>query len=186
MNVNENQYINPFGLDVKIVNISSEICLPKNVADEVLNQVEKGKKLAKDFSEKIIFNSNTKLYKAIAENHCKSFLNSKKSCIAKNKKYGAQAKVEVNINIIGALNSFCLKTGIAVDYKKAFKFPINQSLLSICHADGRKQASKKSDLKGILKSVQNLLLEKVVSMCSRVVIVDLMGLINKLNSIIHI
>ena len=77
-----------FGLNVNkndLVNISSETCLPRNVADEVLTQVEKGKELAEDFSENRIFNSNTKFNKAITKNDCKSLRDLKKSCVVKKK-----------------------------------------------------------------------------------------------------
>lgn len=56
----------------------------------------------------------------------------------------------VNRFIISALNSFCLKTGITLDYKKALEYPLNSSPLSICHADQQKQSNKKPDLKNIL------------------------------------
>ena len=44
-NVIENDYINPFGLDIdpdSLVNISSDVSLPNEIAEEVLNQEKKG------------------------------------------------------------------------------------------------------------------------------------------------
>lgn len=96
----EKQYTNQFGLDIDTndrVNFNSRTCLPQHVADEVLNQVENGKELAEKFRENRIFNSTTEFNKAITKNNCKSFGNSKKSCIVKNKKNCVQATLEVNI-----------------------------------------------------------------------------------------
>ena len=78
------------------------------------------------------------------------------------KKNGAQATVEVNRNILGALNSFSLKTNVAVDYEKALKYPLNPCPLSICHADGKKRSTNKADLKKIvLKSADNLSMHEI-------------------------
>ena len=63
--------------------------------------------------------------KQLQKNDCKSFVNSGKLYIVKNEKNDIQATVEVNKNILGALNSFFLKTGFAVDYKKALVNPLN-------------------------------------------------------------
>ena len=72
--------------------------------------------------------------------------------------------VEVNRNIFGALNPFSLKTGVAVDYKKALMYPLNPCPLSICHADGRQRSNEKSDLKDIpLNNANNLFLEEIKS-----------------------
>ena len=49
--------------------------------------------------------------KQLQKNDCKSFVNSGKSYIVKNEKNDIQATVEVNKNIVGALNFFCFKDG---------------------------------------------------------------------------
>lgn len=93
IDVIENQYINPFGLDInkdKLINISSGTSWPQNVANEVLNQLEQEKGLTEDFRENRIFNLNTKSHKPITISDCKSFVNSKKSCIVKNMKNGVR------------------------------------------------------------------------------------------------
>ena len=90
MDVIENLYINPFGLDVdkeKLVNISSGTFLPDNNADRVLNQLKKGKELADNFMENRISGSNTKFHTSITKNDCKSFMSSKKSYIVKKQKW---------------------------------------------------------------------------------------------------
>ena len=70
--------------------------------------------------------------------------------------------MEVNRNILGALNSFCLKTGVAVDYEKALQYPLSPVPLSICYADGRKRSNQKSDLKNVLLNpVKNPSFEEV-------------------------
>ena len=75
---------------------------------------------------------------------------------------GVQATVEVNRNILCSLNSFCLKTGIAVDYTKALQYHLNPNPLSICLVDGRNRSNKKSDFKDVvLKPVKNLTLEEL-------------------------
>ena len=158
----ENEYINPFGLEVdknSFVNISSGMSLPEEITDEVLNQLKKGKKLAEELTNNMWLSSNVKFHKAITKNNCKSFKNSRKACTVKSKR-GAQETVEVNRNIFGALNSFSLKTGVVIDYKKALMYPLNPCPLSICHADGRKRSNEKSDLKDILlNNADNLSLE---------------------------
>ena len=176
----ENDYINPFGLDIdpdSLVNISSGVSLPNEIAEEVLNQEKKGKVLVKEFNENRLFSSNTKFHEAIKRNDCKSFNSTKKKCVVK--KNGVQATVEVNRNILGALNSFSLKTNVAVDYKKALKYPLSPCPLSISHPDGRKRSTRKSDLKDIfLKSVDEIPLHKIKEIGNDAVVVDMMGLIN--------
>lgn len=66
MNVIENQYVNPFGLNVN-KDILVSISLPYNFANEALNQEQKGKSLAEGLSENVGLNSNAKFQKAVTK-----------------------------------------------------------------------------------------------------------------------
>ena len=81
--------------------------------------------MAEAFSKNRGLNSDAKFHETVTKNDCKSFINSRKSYIVKKKKNDIQATVEVNKNILGALNSFGLKTGFSKDYKKALENPLN-------------------------------------------------------------
>lgn len=98
--------------------------------DEVLKQIDKGKGLSEYFSKNGIFNSNTKFHKTIRKNDCKSSMNLKIYCIFKNQQNGIQTTLEVNKNILGALNFFCFKTAIVVNHKKALEYPLNLNTLN--------------------------------------------------------
>ena len=148
----------------------------------MLNQEKKGKELAKNFLDDRLLSSKVKIHDEIKRNKNQSFSSSKKKCVVK--KNGVQATVEVNRNILGALNSFSLKTNVAVDYRKALKYPLNPCPLSICHADGKKRSTQKSDLKNILlKSVDNLSMHEINNASNDAVVVDMMGLINIISQI---
>ena len=186
MNVIENDYINPFGIEVgedSLLNIGSGLSLPCKVSDEIINQLKKGTQLSENFNNNRLFSSNIKFHVPITRNNCKSFSDSKKTCVI-NSKSGAQATIEVNRNILGALNSFSLKTGIAVNYKKALAYPLNPCPLSISHADGRKRSNKKSDLKEILiGQMKNLSSEQIQNIRRDAVVVDMMGVVNLITSV---
>lgn len=186
MSIIENDYINPFGLSVdkdNLLNIGSGVSVPQPIADGILQQVTKGKELAEAFKNDRLFTTNIKFHQSISKNDCKQFKEAKKTCIVKSKT-GGQATVEVNRNILGALNSFSLKTGVAVDYKKALVYPLNPCPLSICHADGRKRSNKKSDLKDILLDHETCLTASDVQNIQRdAVVVDMMGVINVIKTI---
>ena len=97
----ELDYIDPFGLDAEkesLVNIASGMSLADDITPEVLKQVEKGKELAKDFTDNRLITSNVKFHNPIKKNDCKSFKISKKVVVVKTKT-GAQACAEVNRNI---------------------------------------------------------------------------------------
>ena len=154
------------------------------IAEKILHQEEKGKELANDFDKTRLQSTTVKFHKEITKNECQSFKNAKAKCLMRNKS-GVQATVEVNRNI-RALNSFSIKTGVAVDYQKALKYPLNPCPLSICHADGMKRSNKKSDLKEILlETVHDLSLQEIKSIRKDAVVVDMMGLVNLITSILN-
>ena len=77
VDVIENLYINPFGLDVdkeKLVNISSGTFFIRQHCRWSTESIKKkGKELADNFMENRIFGSNTKFHTSITKNDCKSF-----------------------------------------------------------------------------------------------------------------
>ena len=87
----ENEYINPFGLDVdknSLVDVSSGMSLPEEITDKVLYQRKKGKGLVEVFTNNRLLSSNVKFYKAVTKKDSKTY-------IVKSKR-GVQAIGEVN------------------------------------------------------------------------------------------
>ena len=151
--------------------------VPEPIANGILQQTIKGKELAEAFKNDRLFATNIKFHQSISKNDCKRFKEAKKTWVVKNKT-GGQATVEVNRNILGALNSFSLKTGVAVDYQKALVCPLNPCPLSIRHTDGRKRSNKKSDLKEILLDDETCLSASDIQNIQRdAVVVDMIGVI---------
>ena len=150
----------------KLINIGSGSALDADTAEVLLNQVKEGKKLAGTFTDDRLLSSKTLFHKPIRKNDCKSFKNSSKTC---------------KIKGIDALTSFSLKTGFAVDFKKALQYPLSPIPLSISHPDGIQRSNQKSKLKeALLKGVESLSLEEIADMKITAVVVDMMGLMHTL------
>ena len=66
------------------------------------------------------------------------------------KKDGSVKVAEVSRNILGALNSYSLKTGKPGDFKKAQSYSLSPVTLSIYNHDGSRRHTAKSKLKDIL------------------------------------
>ena len=68
------------------------------------------------------------------------------------KKDGSVKVAEINRkqNILGAMNSYSLKTGKSVDFKKALLYSLSTVPLCISESDGTPQHTAKSKLKDIL------------------------------------
>ena len=163
----------------KLINIGSGSALDADTAEVLLNQVKEGKKLAGTFTDDRLLSSKTLFHKPIRKNDCKSFKNSSKTCKIKGID-GIPTVVEVNRNILGALTSFSLKTGFAVDFKKALQYPLSPIPLCISHPDGIQRSNQKSKLKeALLKGVESLSLEEIADM-KITAVVDMMGLMHTL------
>ena len=159
IDVIENEFINPFGImddceKNKLVNLSSGLHVKEN-DEEMLNVFIIGEQLANEFKKERLLSKEKLFNDTIHKNKAMkmfSQLLGKKSIKSKD---GKTKVVEVNRNILGALNSYSLKTGRAVDYKKALTFPLSPIPLSISNPDGSRRSTTKSVLKDkILRGVE--------------------------------
>ena len=66
------------------------------------------------------------------------------------KTVGSVKVAEVNRNILGALNSYSLKTRKPFDFKRSLSYSLSAVRLSICNTDGTRRHTAKSKLKYIL------------------------------------
>jgi hypothetical protein len=186
IDVIENEYINPFGSNIekgKLINISSGTSLEESIAIEIVTQMQKGGNLAETFNQERLKDKTTLFHQSIAKNNYKNFRNSSKTFKVKNKD-GTYTIAEVNRNILGALASYSLKTGTAVDFEKALQYPLSPVPLSISHADGTQRGNVKSKLKDIiLDDVKELSFDETKNIKRDVVVVDMMGLMNTVTKI---
>ena len=54
--------------------------------------------------------------------------------------------IDINRNVLGQLVSYSLKSDYKIDFEEALKYPLAKIPLSLCHANGTKRSSPKSDL----------------------------------------
>ena len=84
--------------------------------------------------------------------------------------------VEVNRNILAKLVSWSAKTGKALNFHEALKYPLSPVPLSIPFPDGTKRSTSKSKLMEIIKFTEETKLPSTVTSY----IVDIMALIRTL------
>jgi len=177
-NVIQNEYINPFGLmddrdKEKLVNLSSGVPINGNNADEILQMFSSGNKLYDCFRNERLNSTEIPFHCAIKQNKYASFSKSLATTLIKSKD-GKTKVIEVNRSILSALNSYSLKSGIAVDFQEALEYPLCPIPLSICNADSTRRFTAKSKLKdSLLTGVTNN-----EDFIHDVILVDTMALIN--------
>ena len=66
------------------------------------------------------------------------------------KKDGSAKVAEVNTNILGALNSYSLKTRKPFDFKHSLLYSLSPVPLTICNPNGSRRHTAKTKLKYIL------------------------------------
>ena len=127
------EYENPFGIHVneeKLVNISLAVTLDDDIAENILNVVDVGKNRMKVFRQKQLISKEISFHAPIKKSNYKLF-----RCFVRKtrltKKDGHVKVEELNRNTLGISNSYILKTGKPVDFKKsppyAF-FPVHLSI----------------------------------------------------------
>ena len=101
---------------------------------------EKGKYLCIDFLQSWIFAATKRFHDTITRNNNKMFLTKKLIPPAHSNK-------ELNnIDILGQLILYSLKSGYKIDFEKALRYLLAKIPLSLCHARGTKRSSPKLDL----------------------------------------
>ena len=63
--------------------------------------------------------------------------------------------LQVNRNIIGALLSYSAKSGRAIDFERALKFPLSALPLNIANGDGSRRETSKNKLMDVINPKGN-------------------------------
>ena len=71
------------------------------------------------------------------------------------KKANQAMTLQVNRNIIGALLSYSAKSGRAIDFERALKFPLSAVPLSIANGDGSRRETSKNTLMDVINPKGN-------------------------------
>ena len=71
------------------------------------------------------------------------------------KKANQSMTLQVNRNIIGALLSYSAKSGRAIDFERALKFPLSAVPLSIANGDGSRRETSKNKLMDVINPKGN-------------------------------
>ena len=137
MNVLINEYLNPFDESVDpnyLFNLSSGEPVPNDLATNILNIHNEGLMLADDFINKRITSNEVPFHHAISRNKTFTFSKTKQKVVIKNKN---NVKIlEVNRNVLATLLCYNMKTGEAINFASALKYPLSPVPLSIGNTDG--------------------------------------------------
>ena len=87
-------------------------------------------------------------HEPIKRNLIATFKDTLKSVVVK--KDNQSMTLQVNRNIIGALLSYSAKSGRAIDFERALKFPLSAVPLSIANGDGSRRESSKIKLMDVI------------------------------------
>ena len=177
----EQEYENPFGIHIdkeKLVNISSGVALDDNIAESILSMVDVGKSRMENYRQKRLISKEISFHATIKKDNYKFFRRVMRK-IRITKRDGSVEVAEVNRNILRAFNSYSLKAGKPVDFKKALFFPLSSVPLSICNPDGSRRHTAKSKLKDILlQDLEDHAHEGPQSLQEYAIVVDMIALIN--------
>ena len=140
------EYRNPF--DVKLdpenlYNLSSGIPVEASLA-EILSVKQLGKECYKDSVDNRIRKTTLKIHDPITRNETKLFKSAGKNVVLHHK--NKEQVVEVNRDILGKLLAHSAKTQRAIDFKKAFTYPLCPIPLCFAHPDGTRRTTAKSKL----------------------------------------
>ena len=143
----QEEYLNPFDIALdksQLFNLSSGVAVQDaGEADDMVNIVSKGQLMYDQFVEQLLKYGSTKsFHDPISKSKVKLFKNCiKKLSVTKgNKTY----VTEVNRNILAKLTSSSTKTGKAVNFEDALKYPLSPVPLSLAFPDGSKRHTQKS------------------------------------------
>ena len=107
-----------------------------------------------------------------------SFSKISAKCTIKSKD-GKTKTAEVNRSILSALNSYSIKSAVALDFRQLLQYPLCPVPLSICNGDGTRRRTNKSKLKeSLLIGVGSLDKSVLTSFPKDVLLVHLIALIN--------
>ena len=82
-----------------------------------------------------------------------TFKDTLKSAVVK--KANQSMTLQVNRNIIGALLSYSAKSGRAIDFERALKFPLSAVPLNIANGDGSRRETSKNKLMDVINPKGN-------------------------------
>ena len=116
----------------------------------MLSIPSQGSTLAEAFKKERISCNPATFHNPVSKCKLKTFQSSSKSITVQ--KGNTQKSVHVNRNVLGALVSFSVRSGQAIDIEKALEYPLCPIPLSIANADGSRRQTLKSKLMEVLKS----------------------------------
>ena len=94
-------------------------------------------------------------------------------------KYGSVKVAEVNRNILRALNSYSLRTGKPVNFKKALRYSLFSVPLRICNPNGSRRHTAKNKVRYILlQDLEDRTHEEPQFLREYSMVVDMIALIN--------
>ena len=144
INVLENEYLNPFGLNLDsntLYNLSSG-CGKESGVEELLSIWENGKTMAENFFNQRFYSKETLFHDPITRNKIPTF-QAPKVKLSTNK---ATKVIDANRNIIGKLITLTAKTLRPIDFEEAFCYPLYGVPLSLAYPDGSRRETQKSKL----------------------------------------
>ena len=179
------EYLNPFDVNLdktKLLNLSSGSPIAEDIEEILLNLPKKGKELAEQFQKELLLSSKISFHAPIKRNINKSLITTKMN-VQNRQKSKKIDSTYINRNILSTLVSYSVKSGKAIDFTEALKFPLSPVPLSLCHGDGTKRKNKKSDLIGIILNYQTEEVHPKVENKSCVYILDLMANIRQIKDV---
>ena len=177
------EYLNPFGLmdeceKRKLFLLSSGVPLQDEIADEILNTFFKGKSLYELFRKERLLSGEKLFHDTLQKNNFMTFSKISAKCTIKSKD-GKTKIAEMNRSILSVLNSYSIKSAVALDFRQLLQYPLCPVPLSTCNGDGTRHRTNKSKLKELLLiGVGSLDKSILASFPKDVLLVDLIALIN--------
>ena len=126
----------------KLANIGSGVTLDDDITENTLNVVDVGKSRRKGFTQKELISKEISFHAPISFYVVRN--------IRLNKKDGKVKVEELNRTISGILNSYIIKTGKPVDFKKTLLCALFLVHLSISNPDECRRDTAKTKLNDIL------------------------------------
>ena len=111
--------------------------------------VDIGKSRSKDFRQTGLISKEISFHARIKKSNYKSFCHVMRK-IRITKKIGSAKVEEVNGNILGIINSYRLRIGKPLDFKKPLPYPLFPVDLGISNPDGSRRHTANSNLNDIL------------------------------------
>ena len=162
----------------KLFHLSSGVSLQDEIADEILNTFCKGQRLYELFRKERLLSCEKLFHATPQKNNSMSFSKISAKCTIKSKDEKTKT-AEVNRSILSTLNSYIIKSAVALDFRQLLQYPLCPVPLSICNGDGTRRCTNKSKLKELLLiGVGSLDKSVLASFPKDILSVDLIALIN--------